>query len=860
MQNIIKKSFVYLMITAVIVALSFPVTLTDTYAASAPKKITLKAQVSSKTVDIGGKIKVSVYKTTPKKSSKAVTWKIVKGKNYASLISKKSSSVYVKGKKSGTVTLKAISKYNKKVTKTIKIKVKNLKAKNLTLNTSAYTIGIDENYTLKATVAPPQKYGYKTQKTTWKSSNTSVVTVSDQGVISGEKVGTATITATNDGKSASCNVTVTDSKVILSYVLAGRYSTSKINNTEIDNDAKVLVWNKIKKKYSAAKNDKATILGQFVELEDTDADKKADIVKVVKYNDRAAKWNKNMTWLDGIGEDVEPALSDDDATIYDARYRIPFGERQLSGYGVTDYCGTTDFSDQEESSYWPAYDYYNLRSGNGLTLLEGYKTQSQSTGWACVMTSAVTVLDWYDGYKNLDLNEQDLAALREKNRDGGGSSLTELENVFKNLTTLGITGGWKITDSYTSGAEDNLYDPDWIKGELAKGNPIIVIWNSFGAHAQVIIGYDDMKTPDDTADDQLILMDPYDTTDHSNDGYTIQSYERLAYGLLTWDGSTKGTQFFVAEPKSGFNFKPSTGKGLARNVTNTFKSNDNNKLNDKLYGPTKAQFEAATEYYNNSDIGPKFDLSGAAGWEREFEVNKSPYYYFNDYYNGNDPSGTLDIIENYQTIQQATEWTCGCTTALMVMEHFAQNGTLDIPLETEISLCEHRQNGDIGATYLSGMEEMFDYMNTEHDQDWVSISRNDMTDPDSDWSTVEGTSGDEYVLQGGSSDGGLIPYFIEKDIPVMIGWDEWGGHWQAIIGYDDMGTPQTQDDVIILADPYDTTDHESDGYVVESFERLVYGWNSAFEMDGQETDSNNFIIAFPNNAETADVVTEFGLN
>jgi hypothetical protein len=44
-----------------------------------------------------------------------------------------------------------------------------------------------------------------------------------------------------------------------------------------------------------------------------------------------------------------------------------------------------------------------------------------------------------------------------------------------------------------------------------------------------------------------------------------------------------------------------------------------------------------------------------------------------------------------------------------------------------------------------------------------------------------------------------------------------------------MGTDETQDDVLILADPYDTTDHNQDGYYLEAFERLVYGWGAAFD-------------------------------
>ena len=48
--------------------------------------------------------------------------------------------------------------------------------------------------------------------------------------------------------------------------------------------------------------------------------------------------------------------------------------------------------------------------------------------------------------------------------------------------------------------------------------------------------------------------------------------------------------------------------------------------------------------------------------------------------------------------------------------------------------------------------------------------------------------------------------------PILIAWNDWGGHWQVIIGYDTLGTETTQDDVIIVADPYDTTDHNQDGY------------------------------------------------
>ena len=99
----------------------------------------------------------------------------------------------------------------------------------------------------------------------------------------------------------------------------------------------------------------------------------------------------------------------------------------------------------------------------------------------------------------------------------------------------------------------------------------------------------------------------------------------------------------------------------------------------------------------------------------------------------------------------------------------------------------------------------------------------------------------------------------------MIGSDEWGGHWQVIIGYDDMGTlgdgevnAGTQDDVLIIADPYDTTDHNQDGYVIKGFERLVYGWGSAFEKKFGGYESCDFIVAFPTEGHE-DVIDALGL-
>mgnify|MGYP000774844833 FL=1 len=70
--------------------------------------------------------------------------------------------------------------------------------------------------------------------------------------------------------------------------------------------------------------------------------------------------------------------------------------------------------------------------------------------------------------------------------------------------------------------------------------------------------------------------------------------------------------------------------------------------------------------------------------------------------------------------------------------------------------------------------------------------------------------------------------FVESNLkhntPIIVENVDWGGHWRVIIGYDSMGTAHKSDDVLIMADPYDTTDHLQDGYSIVPAERFFYMW------------------------------------
>ena len=77
----------------------------------------------------------------------------------------------------------------------------------LTLNRTSISLLKGENFSLEATVSPSNAtFG----TIIWSSNATSIATVDGSGKVTALSAGTAVITATADGKSASCQVTVTD--------------------------------------------------------------------------------------------------------------------------------------------------------------------------------------------------------------------------------------------------------------------------------------------------------------------------------------------------------------------------------------------------------------------------------------------------------------------------------------------------------------------------------------------------------------------------------------------------------------------------------------------------------------------------
>lgn len=95
----------------------------------------------------------------------------------------------------------------------------NVAVKSVKLSKSSQTLGVKGSFRLTATISPSNA---SNKKVTWTSSNSQIATVSSNGTVTGKKAGSCTITAkSNNGKTASCKVTVKKLPAVTKVVIAG---------------------------------------------------------------------------------------------------------------------------------------------------------------------------------------------------------------------------------------------------------------------------------------------------------------------------------------------------------------------------------------------------------------------------------------------------------------------------------------------------------------------------------------------------------------------------------------------------------------------------------------------------------------
>ena len=220
-------------------------------------------------------------------------------------------------------------------------------------------------------------------------------------------------------------------------------------------------------------------------------------------------------------------------------------------------------------------------------------------------------------------------------------------------------------------------------------------------------------------------------------------------------------------------------------------------------------FAFASENIKIIPYPQSLDITAEGASSAPKNINHEDSIYFKnaqDFFNPKSQDGRI-ILKNFPTYQQSRENTCGPAAGLMVLYYYGEKSY------TEEKLSE-----------LMGTKPII-FRSEEHTSEVQSKLNHKRFDEYDDFKN--------FVVKN-----------LSENTPIMVENVEWGGHWRVIIGYDDMKTLSTLDDVIIMADPYDTCDHDQDGYTVNNGEKFYSMWFDHSMLPEDQRDQP-FIIAHP---------------
>ncbi|MCX6280038.1 MAG: C39 family peptidase [Bacteroidetes bacterium] len=165
---------------------------------------------------------------------------------------------------------------------------------------------------------------------------------------------------------------------------------------------------------------------------------------------------------------------------------------------------------------------------------------------------------------------------------------------------------------------------------------------------------------------------------------------------------------------------------------------------------------------------------------------ESGKYYVTTVIGTSSPGKVLLDVKSYQ---QTTEYTCGPAAVLSLLNYLGKTGD-------EMTIAK-----EMGTSTSTG---------TNPDQMTAWLNNHGFI---ASWH-------EEGTLE-------MLRENLNKKIPTLIEWSDWGGHWALVVGYDTRNTETLVDDVIIFADPYDRHDDFKDGLTWFNAQRFYYMWYDA---------------------------------
>lgn len=214
--------------------------------------------------------------------------------------------------------------------------------------------------------------------------------------------------------------------------------------------------------------------------------------------------------------------------------------------------------------------------------------------------------------------------------------------------------------------------------------------------------------------------------------------------------------------------------------------------------------------YNPSHFINVKDGYGAGAKALQGQLNHfdSPYFKMVDIYNM-ESNENRTILSKFKTYQQTSEHSADCAAIIMILDYY-------------------------GYKDLSEKQCMLDFGFSDVDRDFT----------DEDYNNINLTAIGHYFKKFGFDTTSNLNYtsenfpfndtlsfsnytreMLKKNETMLVIWGDWGGVTSVVIGVDTMGNPdRAEDQVLILADTYDTCDHLNDGYYIIGLDKFYYNW------------------------------------
>ena len=217
-------------------------------------------------------------------------------------------------------------------------------------------------------------------------------------------------------------------------------------------------------------------------------------------------------------------------------------------------------------------------------------------------------------------------------------------------------------------------------------------------------------------------------------------------------------------------------------------------------------------------------IKGAKQLQGIHDILNTSYFGKIDFYNKKSDSNIL-ILENFKTYQQTSEYSCGCSSLIMSLYYLNK---------TEISERDCVYKSNTGTDIKKNTHGTIGVFPTDLEKAIINYGF--------DFESNRNFTDENTPIKNELNFSNYIKNAIKNKEPIIILTTEWGGHYQVIIGYDNMGTENyILDDVLIIADPYDSSDHIQDGYVVYNYIRYFYLFKVPINYIDQEQNKLQFI-------------------